>query len=42
MSKTSKILYFGCIAIILALAIGASQVLADNEIAIEQVAQGDI
>ena len=41
MSRTSKIIYFGCIAIILALAFGASQALADNEIAIEQVAQGD-
>ena len=41
MSKTSKIIYFGCIAVLVALAFGASQVLADNEIAITQVAQGD-
>jgi VCBS repeat-containing protein len=41
MTRTSKIIYFGCIAIILALTFGVSQVLADNEIAIQQVAQGD-
>ena len=41
MSRTSKIIYFGCIAIILALAFAANKAFADNEIAIEQVAQGD-
>ncbi len=41
MSKTSKIIYFGCIAIMMALAFGVQKVIADNEIDIEQVAQGD-
>ena len=41
MSKTSKILYFGCIAIMMALAFGVQKAIADNEIDIEQVAQGD-
>ena len=41
MSRTSKIIYFGCIAVIIALALLANEVLADNEIDIDQVAQGD-
>ena len=41
MDRTNKIIYFGCIAIIVALAIGAQKLMADNEILIDQVAQGD-
>ena len=41
MSRTSKIIYFGCITVILLLTFGISKVLADNEIDIDQVAQGD-
>ena len=41
MSKQSKILYFGCIVIIIALVLGTQKVIADNEINISQIAQGD-
>jgi len=41
MSKQSKILYFGCIVVIVALAMGAQKLMADNEINISQIAQGD-
>ena len=41
MSKQSKILYFGCIVIIIALVFGTQKVIADNEINISQIAQGD-
>jgi len=41
MSKKSKILYFGCIVIIIALVFGTQKAIADNEIDIDQIAQGD-
>ena len=41
MDRINKIIYFSCIFVILALTFAVSKALADNEIDIDQIAQGD-